>query len=61
MLLIIFLNKGCITKKNDPLKEIDITKILMHLDWPNMARYDAHNKEVNLEKTMTVLSLWETL
>ena len=37
-------------KKNDPLKEIDITKILMHLDWPNMARYDAHNKEVNLEK-----------
>ena len=22
----------------------------MHLDWPNMARYDAQNKEVNLEK-----------
>lgn len=37
-------------KKNDPLKEIDITKILMHLDWPDMARYDGQNKEVNLEK-----------
>ncbi len=33
----------------------------MHLDWPNMASYDAQNKEVNLEKIMTVLSLWETL
>ena len=22
----------------------------MHLDWPNMAPYDAQNKEVNLEK-----------
>ena len=50
MLLIIYLNKGCSIRKNDPLKEIDITKILMHLDWPNMARYDAQNKEVNLEK-----------
>ena len=50
MLLIIYLNKGCSIRKNDPLKDIDITKILMHLDWPNMARYDAQNKEVNLEK-----------
>ena len=50
MLLIIYLNKGCSIRNNDPLKEIDITKILMHLDWPNMARYDAQNKEVNLEK-----------
>ena len=61
MLLIIYLNKGCSIRKNDPLKDIDITKILMHLDWPNMASYDAQNKEVNLEKIMTVLSLWETL
>ena len=61
MLLIIYLNKGCSIRINDPLKEIDITKILMHLDWPNMARYDAQNKEVNLEKKKTVLSLWETL
>ena len=22
----------------------------MHLDWPNTARYDGQNKEVNLEK-----------
>ena len=50
MLLIIYLNKGCSIRKNDPLKDIDITKILMHLDWPNMAPYDAQNKEVNLEK-----------
>lgn len=50
MLFIIYLNKGCSIRNNDPLKEIDITKILMHLDWPNMARYDAQNKEVNLEK-----------
>tara|TARA_B100000925_G_C21900263_1_gene426827 strand:+ start:176 stop:598 length:423 start_codon:yes stop_codon:yes gene_type:complete len=37
-------------KKKDPLKEIDINKILINLDWPDMARYDGQNKEVNLEK-----------
>ena len=53
MLLIVCLNNGY-SQKNDPLKEIDVTKVLMHLDWPNMVRYDAQNKEVSLEKKMAV-------
>ena len=49
ILLFVCLQKGY-SQKNDPLKEIDITEVLMHLDWPNMAYFDAQNKEVSLEK-----------
>ena len=49
LLLFVCLQKGY-SQKKDPLKEIDITEVLMHLDWPNMAYFDAQNKEVSLEK-----------
>ena len=49
ILFFVFLQKGY-SQKNDPLKEIDIPEVLMHLDWPNMAYFDAQNKEVSLEK-----------
>lgn len=37
------------SQEKNYLEGIDINKLLMHLDWPNMANYDAQNKQVNLE------------
>jgi lysophospholipase L1-like esterase len=44
MSLICFNNANA--QNSDPLKDIDLTKVMMHLDWPNLAHYDAQNKEV---------------
>jgi len=49
LLLFISLQKGY-SQKKDHLKEIDVTEVLMHLDWPNMAYFDAQNKKVSLEE-----------
>ena len=37
------------SQEKNPLEGIDVNQILMHLDWPNMAYYDAQNKLVDLE------------
>ncbi len=37
------------SQEKNPLEEIDVNQMLMHLDWPNMAHYDAQNKLVDLE------------
>jgi lysophospholipase L1-like esterase len=37
------------SQEKNPLEGIDVNQILMHLDWPNMAHYDAQNKLVDLE------------
>ena len=47
ILMIVFFNKGY-CQKNDPVKDIDVTQLLMHLDWPKMEYYDAQNREVSM-------------
>jgi len=37
------------SQEKNPLEGIDVNQMLMHLDWPNMAYYDAQNKLVDLE------------
>jgi len=37
------------SQEKNPLEGIDVNQILMHLDWPYMAHYDAQNKLVDLE------------
>ena len=37
------------SQEKNPLEGIDVNQILMYLDWPNMAHYDAQNKLVDLE------------
>ncbi|MEK9603862.1 MAG: SGNH/GDSL hydrolase family protein [Flavobacteriaceae bacterium] len=41
--------QGVKSQEKKPLDGIDTTQLLMHLDWPNLARYDAQNKEVDLD------------
>ena len=37
------------SQEKNPLDGIDIVEVLMHLDWANMAYFDAQNKEVVLD------------
>lgn len=39
------------SQEKTPLDGVNVSELLMHLDWPNMARFDAQNKEVDSDNT----------
>ena len=49
LLLLIMSIQLSFAQQKDPLEGIDVTKILMHLDWYRMNYFDAKNKEVVVE------------
>ncbi len=49
LLLSVMSVKTSFAQQKDPLEGIDVTKILMHLDWYRMNYFDAKNKEVVVE------------
>ena len=50
-LLIMYPMQSINSQEKTPLDGVNVSELLMHLDWPNMARFDAQNKEVDSDNT----------
>ena len=42
--------KSILAQEKNPLENININEVLMHLDWPRMSYFDEQNKEVSPQK-----------
>lgn len=45
----LFVFQSLLSQQKKPLKGIDVSQLMMQLDWPNMAKYDTKNQDVVLE------------